>query len=283
MSEHIKQHLLFMVLIYGLALISGQAQANQPASPAQLTQQAPTPDEVQKWSFEKRAQYYASQYLENLPDFIVNQQIKRMQHSQGNKDWQVVDDLVIELTYTAKKGDVYKLLKQNGKPVKRKYDPSLGATSMGEFGEIMALLFKARFLKSRQDNFRNRPALALDYVIEKADAKYQLTESTTRQQITTGLEGTVWIDAQSARILRIEYSASNIPAEFPLSVAEHAIDYREITVKGKQYLLPNTAEFLVGNERNNFYQRNYIEFLNYRVFDTDLKISIEEEPVKKNP
>ena len=266
--------MLCMVFIFGLALQDGYAQ---------LVSQEPTSEEIQKWPLERRAQYHASHYLETLPDFIATQQIKRMDRSQGKKDWLIKDSLEIELTYTAKAGDSYKLLKQNGKAVKGKYDASLGATSMGEFGEIMALLFKARFLKSQKETLLNRLSLVFDFVIDKADAKYQLTESVTRRQVITGLEGRVWIDMQTARIMRIEYSATNIPAEFPLSLAEHAVEYTEITVNGKQYVLPDTAEFLVGNERTNFYQRNYIKFQNYRVFDTDLKIVVEEEPLRKKP
>lgn len=253
------------------------------ASGVGWAQGKPTPEQIQSWPFEMRAQYFASQFLETLPNFVVTQQVTRMARASGSKDWQTTDTLEIELTFSHQKGDSSQLLKRNNKAVTEKYEGITGATSTGEFGAIIGDLFQAQFQAPKSEVFRNRRTMVFNFVIEKARINYLLTEKSTGQKTTTGLKGTVWIDAQSARILRIEYEATNIPASFPLSVSEHAIEYDEITVNGQKYMLPISAEYLVGSERTGMYQRNVTAFRQYRIFDTDLKIIPEDEPAKKKP
>ncbi len=268
-----KRTLSFGILASILIAQIAAAQTNPPPSEAQ----------IQSWPFEMRAQYYASQFITTLPNFVVNQHVTRMERAPGRKDWQTTDTLEIELTFSHQKGDSYKLLKRNHKPVTEKYEGLAGATSSGEFGGIINDLFKAQFQAPRAEVFRNRRTMVFDFVIEKARINYLLTEKISGQKTNTGLKGTAWIDAQSARILRIEYEATNIPTGFPLSVSEHAIEYDEITVNGQKYMLPISSEYLVGSERTGLYQRNVIALRQYRIFDTDLKIMLEEEPAKKKP
>ena len=38
-------------------------------------------------------------------------------------------------------------------------------------------------------------------------------------------EGSVWVDPQSARVLRIEMQARDLPSDFPTDTVESAVDY----------------------------------------------------------
>lgn len=111
----------------------------------------PTEEQIKNWPLEMRAQYLAGNFIEELPNFIVTENVIRMDRMQGQKEWQTQDKLEIEVTYSHKKGDSYKVLKQNGKAVSQKYEKTVGATSMGEFGEIIALLNRGQFGKPRQE------------------------------------------------------------------------------------------------------------------------------------
>lgn len=97
--------------------------------------------------------------------------------------------------------------------------------------------------------------MVYNYTIRKADINYLLTDKASGQKVTTGVAGTVWIDAETARFLRIEYAAANIPTDFPLTMSEHAVEYDEVKVNGKKYFLPVSSEFIVGSEMTQFYSR----------------------------
>jgi hypothetical protein len=268
-----KRTLTAGIMICFLVTQLGIAQKNEP----------PSEEQIKNWPFEMRAQYFAGRFLDELPNFVVTEKMQRMERAPGQTAWKATDQLEIELTYTPAKGDRSKLLRRNGKPASTEYEKVEGATSMGEFGEIMALLFKAQFGKPRPEKFRDRRTMVFDFTIPRQTANYLLTEKGSGRKTTTGLEGTVWIDAETARILRIEYSATNIPPEFPLSMAEHAIEYDEVNVNKKKYFLPVSSEFIVGSDATKIYQRNLIEFRNYRIFETDVKVLIEEGSPKKKP
>ena len=45
------------------------------------------------------------------------------------------------------------------------------------------------------------------------------------QTLVAAYEGSVWVDPSTARVLRIEMQARNIPSDFPMDTVESAVDY----------------------------------------------------------
>ena len=65
------------------------------------------------------------------------------------------------------------------------------------------------------------------------------------QKFEPGYSGSVWIDPQTGRVLRIEMQARDFPESFPIDHVESATDYQFIRLgDAKQYLLPVHAETL---------------------------------------
>lgn len=86
------------------------------------------------------------------------------------------------------------------------------------------------------------------------------------QTLTPAYRGSVWVDPKTARILRIEMQARNMPTDFPMDTAESAVDYAYVMTNGTSFLLPAHAESL-GCERNTGdCSRNIIDFRNYYGF-----------------
>ncbi|MEP7336506.1 MAG: hypothetical protein ABI977_01965 [Acidobacteriota bacterium] len=229
-----------------------------------------------KLPFLEQARYYALQYAEDLPDFSAMQFVTRFAQKPGDKDWKQEDKLEIELTYRIKGGEKYNLVRQNGAPTKVKYDNLGGSTSTGEFGSILAAAFapqtRAEFKEIRNEVFRNRKTVVYEFKVKKAFSLSKLTDKTTFQSVTSGYQGTVWIDVETRRVLRIEQAQEGMPANFSITLAENAVEYDWVKIADQSYLLPVRAEVLLGQDRERSYTRNVIEFRNYRKFDTDIKI-----------
>ena len=121
--------------------------------------------------------------------------------------------------------------------------------------------------------------MLFEFRVGKANSGYVLTEKSSGRKVNTGLVGTIWVDTETARILRLEFSVDDVPSGFPLNVAEHAVEYDWVTIGAQKYWLPTYAEFIVGNDITKSYERNVTEFKNYRVFETDLKIIEEKRPL----
>jgi hypothetical protein len=243
--------------------------------------------ELAKLPFLEQARYHALEYDEELPNFTVVQTVTRYVQTPKNKDWQLQDKLEIELTYRIKGGEKLKLLRLNGAPSKMTYDDLGGSTSVGEFSSILSALFApethAEFKELRHEVFRGRQTVVFDFKVRTAHSQSQITDKNTRQTITSGYQGSVWIEAETKRVLRIEESQVDIPPGFPITLSESAVEYEWVTIADQRYLLPVHAEMLLGQDRERYYTRNVIEFRNYHKFETDLKITSPDDPIKKTP
>ena len=131
---------------------------------------------------------------------------------------------------------------------------------------------RAEFKEIRNETFRNRKTIVYEFKVKKAFSVSQIMDKTTHQTVTAGYQGTVWIDVETRRVLRIEQAQEGMPANFSITLVEHAVEYDWVKIADQPYLLPVRAEVLLGSDRDRSYNRNVIEFRNYRKFDTDIRI-----------
>ena len=224
----------------------------------------------------EQARYYALEYSDELPNFRVTQFVTRYRRGPTDKDWVKSDTLELELSYSDKNGEKYRLLKLNGSTTKIGYDQVAGSTSTGEFGALMSSLFspraKTEFRETGREQFNGHTTATFDFRVKKVNSNSELTDRTTGRSVVAGYQGTVWIDLETKRVLRVELAHENMPPGFPITVAENSVDYDWVTIGGQRYLLPVRAEVLLGRERDREYSRNLIEFRQYQKFETDVKL-----------
>jgi len=225
--------------------------------------------------FLEQARYFALEYSDNLPDFMATQFVTRYAQKPGDNDWKKQDTLEIELAYKEKGGEKYKLTKMDGKPSNLKYENLSGSTSTGEFGSLMAAAFapqsRAEFKELKKEIFNKRQTVVYDFKVKKAFSSNQLLDKITHQTVIAGYQGTVWIDVETKRVLRIEQANEGMPANFSITLSESSVEYDWVKIADQPYLLPVRAELLLGSDRDRHYTRNVIEFRSYRKFDSDIK------------
>jgi hypothetical protein len=227
-----------------------------------------------------QARSHAAEFMNDLPNFVVMQIVTRSVRTPGKRDWRRQDKLEIELSYRAKTGEQFKLVRYNDKPTQLTYDQLKGATSTGEFGSILGAVFspqsQAEFKEVRRETFHGRPTVIYNFMVNKVFSSNTITDVNSGSAVTTAYSGSVWIDTESGRVLRIKQTAEDIEPGFPITLAERAVEYDWITLDGQRYLLPVYAEVILGNDLKRYYLRNVIELRNYHMFDTDLKILPEK-------
>lgn len=242
----------------------------------------PATAELARLPLIEQARYHAVKFLDELPNFIVTQFVTRSVQTPEKKDWQERDKLEIELTYSGEKGEKFKLVKMNDRPTSMSYESLGGATSTGEFGTMIAALFsrqsQAQFKEVRKETFKGKPSVLYAFTVKKANSSNTITDKTSGRSVTTAYSGTVWIDVETARVLRIEQSSEDIQRGFPITLAESAVEYEWIKVGEQKYLLPVFAEVLLGSDINRTYSRNVIELKNYKVFETGIKLILDKDP-----
>jgi len=236
--------------------------------------------------------------VEEMPDFVVKQQIQRSVGYAGTGTFRNQDKLVVGVSYRSTGEESYKLLSINGAiqvnpEAKSGYSEAGGTSSTGEFVTMLATIFKpendADFIPIQTDLIRGRDTVLFEFTVERDKAKQRIVSGSGgfTQSTITGMKGRIWIDRSDFRVLRVESEATEIPDGFPVTAARRTIDYDWTMIAEEKFLLPLVSDvrLTVREGGRQFETRNLIRFTNYQKFGTDIIIGPEDsEPItEENP
>jgi hypothetical protein len=229
--------------------------------------------------------------VEEMPDFVVKQQIARSAAFAGTNNFRNLDRLVVAVSYRASGQEDYKILSRNGiletsPKAKQSYEEVGGTSSTGEFVTVLAKIFKpdsdTKFELVDSDVIRTRRALVFDYAVERDKAKQIIIASGAFDDTAiTGMKGRVWIDRENFRVLRVESTATEIPDGFRVRAASRTIDYDWVTIADEKYLLPTLSDVRLTSRENRqmFETRNVIRFKEYQKYGSEVRILDDDEEV----
>ena len=171
----------------------------------------------------------------------------------------------------------YKNILVNGKPPMGDVEKT-GSWSRGEFSslqlDVSVSQHRADFHGKRATTIVNRPAFRYDFSVEQPNSHWHVESE--GQSYLPAYTGSIWIDKESYRTLRIELAAQGMPRNFPLEQVESAVDYDFVVIGDGKYLLPVHSEALSCG-RGIGCTRNVIEFRNYKKFTADSSITFNAD------
>lgn len=235
--------------------------------------------------------------LDEMPDFVVKQQIARSAAYAGTNNFQNLDRLVVAVSYRASGQEEYRILSRNGviettPKIKNSYEEVGGTSSTGEFVTVLAKIFKpesdTEFQLVDTDVIRNRRALVFDFAVTREKAQQAIIAvGAFDDTAITGMKGRIWIDRENFRVLRVESAATEIPEGFRIRSANRTIDYDWVTISNEKYLLPLISDVrLTSRENKQIYEtRNVIRFKDYQKYGSDVQILDDDNstPEVKKP
>jgi hypothetical protein len=220
----------------------------------------------------------AFEFTDTLPNYVVKQFTTRYQteSASGNRtSWQAIDVVTADVVAVGGKEE-YKNILVNGKPPRDAIEKT-GSWSTGEFATvlqgILAPQTDADFHNKRSTTIVNRAAWHYDYSVEQPRSMWHVYASS--ESYVPGYTGSIWIDKENNRVLRIEMSAVNMPRSFALDDVESAVDYDYVLIGDKKFLLPVHSEALSCVRGTSECTRNVIEFRNYKKFGADTSITFD--------
>lgn len=231
--------------------------------------------------------------VEEMPDFVVKQQIQRSAAYAGTNNFRNLDRLVVAVSYRASGEESYRVLSvngllQNAPEAKQSYESVGGTSSTGEFVTMLATIFKpesqTKFEVVQTDIIRNYKTLVFEFSVDKERAKQVITATgTSNESTTSGMKGRIWIDRDNGRVLRIESEATEIPANFPVRTARRNIDYEWVKIVDGNYLLPSVSDvrLTLRDKSNVFETRNVIRFKDYQKYGSEVRVL--DDDVKPEP
>lgn len=232
--------------------------------------------------------------VQQMPDYLVKQQISRSRAIGTTNNWNVYDRLSIAVSYRQNVGEQYKLLSVNGMPPSvdeqegSRYGERIGGTtSTGEYVSMLTQLFEpatqAQFEAVDTDTLRTRRTVVYEYSVKRElsqqTLEFQAGIDATPVKTVVGYRGRIWVDRDDNRVLRLETISVEIPPDFPITAARSVIDYEWVTINDVSHLLPSRAiiELTSRLGARTEQTRNDILFRGYRKFGTEVKITDIDE------
>ncbi len=224
--------------------------------------------------FIQKAREATFEFDQKLPNFVCQEVVTRYESETRHADWHAQDLLSYDLVYEDGRED-YRNPKINGKAVKAGDDKNSGSWSSGEFGTLVIDIFHpttaADFRAKGQETINHRIAKVYTFAVDKDHSHWRIQGGT--QWILPAYKGTIWIDKETYRALRIEMEAVNMPQAFMLDHTESAADYDFVSIKDQRILLPTHAEVLSCERGTYNCSRNAIDFRNYHAYTGESSIT----------
>jgi hypothetical protein len=266
----------------GRPTLQREASAAQPAAQPAGTPRAAEPrpeakaDPASVDDVIDEARSAARSFSAGLPDFLVQQITTRSQGSRSVDNWKNIDVVTADVASVGGKEE-YRNIKVNGRPTDRPEDS--GSWSTGEFQvtleDILSPATAAVFTPRGEDNIAHRPALVYDLRVEQPHSHWVLVAE-NNQRYKPAYKGTIWIDKETRRVIRIEQQALALPRDFAFDKTEASLEYGFVNIDGTKYLLPIESVNMSCFTGTSNCSRNIIEFRNYRKFTADSNISFDK-------
>jgi hypothetical protein len=220
----------------------------------------------------ERAREAAFEFSEKLPNFICQEFMSRsVQRGRGEEMTQ--DVVSAEITYDNGQ-ESYRNVKINDRATDRGMQELGGSWSTGEFASTLLELFHpdtdAQFRSGGASSISGSSAQVYDFQVRSENSHWRVRAGS--QTLTPAYQGSVWVDPKTARVLRIEMQARNIPSDFPMHQVESAVDYSYVFIGGTSVLLPVHAESLGCERATSVCSHSVIDFRNYHEFKSEIKI-----------
>jgi hypothetical protein len=225
----------------------------------------------------ERARQAAFEFSGNLPNFICQEFMAR--YRQRGRQETSLDVVSAEIIYDHAK-ESYRNVKINDRPTNTGLEEIGGSWSTGEFASTLLDLFSAatdaRFRSAGASSISGLSAQVYDFEVPRENSHWKVNVDS--QTLVPAYTGSVWVDPSTARVLRIEIQARNIPSDFPMDIMESAVDYSYVSISGTSFLLPVHAESLGCPRGAGDCSHNIIDFRNYHEFRVDVKIGNVQGP-----
>jgi hypothetical protein len=200
-------------------------------------------------------------------------------YRQRGREETPLDVVSAEIIYDHAK-ESYRNVKINDRPTDTSLEEISGSWSTGEFASTLLSLFSpgtnARFRSGGASSISGFSTQVYDFEVPREYSRWTLHVDS--QTLVAAYKGSVWVDPSTARVLRIEMQARDIPSDFPMATIESAVDYSYVWIGGKSFLLPVHAESLGCPRGAGDCSHNIIDFRNYHEFRVDVKMGNVQRP-----
>jgi len=219
---------------------------------------------------------WASTFTQGLPNFVCQQVTTRYMEQSKSSGWEALDVLTAKVVYEDGK-EKYQEITVGGKRTNKNMMDLGGSTSTGEFASILMSLFdgqRAQFRFSESTSLTGGVAAAV-YNFKVALRSSDWTIRVGGQSLMPAYNGSVWIEKANPKVRRIEMQAINVPKDFPDDAVESTVDYDQVRLGERMFLVPVHAEVLSCQRGTTICTKNAIDFRDYHKYSGESSVEFK--------
>lgn len=190
-----------------------------------------------------RARLHMAQTLLGLPNYTCTQTIERMERRVPAKRIELIDVVRLEVALVSGR-ELYKWPGSGTFEAAELRDLiKTGATGTGQFAGYANAIFATRAPRFKHigEELRNgRRLVRWDYVVPKSLSGFNLRVEP--HEAIVGFHGSIWIDAETLDLKRLEVYADDIPPILQLTDAITIVEYERAQIGTGEFLLPSMSE-----------------------------------------
>ena len=202
------------------------------------------------------------EYLKNGPSFSCTEVTRRNLDASGtNTKWKLIDTVHERLTFIGQKEE-YEVLSVGGKKPGNSQNRPAGLLSLTDLNGVLGAIFdpkaKAEMTWGKWESLRGHRVHEIGYKVTKDNSTFTIG----KKDLTVGLLGVVYADADTGAVLGLTNVATDIPAKYPLQAV--TMDYQwEYMKLGEQVaLVPLKADMHEKDGKTLVW--NEVEFRDYK-------------------
>ena len=227
----------------------------------------------------ERARAAATQFAQKLPNHICQQSTTRYNSNETPLRWVRQDLVTAALVYENGKED-YRDITIDGKPqVGMKMIDVRGNTSTGEFATVLLDVLHTStgaVFKLRSKAAMTGTDSVYDFQVPQSRSHWSIM--TSRGVVTPGYRGTLWVDPETSRVMRLEWEAVNLPSDFMLQSMQSSVDYAYVELGAERFLMAKHSEAVLCYRASTMCSRNVIDWKDYHLYQSESKIIFDKDP-----
>ena len=223
-----------------------------------------------------RAREWAATFTNGLPNFLCQQSTTRYVEQSRADGFQPVDIVTAKVLYEDGQ-EKYSEITVGGKRTSKSMMEIGGSTSTGEFASVLSGLFEpvthTDFKFYQSTTLERQPAAIYDFKVALRHSNW--TIQVGGQTLRPAYSGSIWVDKASSQVRRIEMQAENVPKDFPDDTIASAVDFDEVPLGTRKFLLPVHAENLSCQRGTTICSKNTIDFRDYHKYEGESTIEFK--------
>jgi hypothetical protein len=215
----------------------------------------------------QRIKAHTAEHLARLPNYTCHETIERIRRVRGT--FQHLDTVELEVAFVGQQ----ELFSRPGEdrfgeqPIEKMVSGgTIGNSALGSHIDVIFSRDVAEFKYAGACKKDGHQTLRYDLRVPIDRSGFRVRHNGSEGM--AGYEGSVWVDAETLDLVRVDFKVNRIPSYLKVRLIEESMHYKKLTIGNSEFDLPDHSELSATDDMGN-YSLNMVKLDRCREFAAD--------------